>query len=153
MKQDQRLFVKVFFQEWLKTQPQFTSLETTIISYLMERMDIGNEVKFGPKQMQEVADMIQTSKKSIQTTFYRLLKRQPSVVIRTDEYEYMICPEYAIKHKDFDSIELLYKAHEDKDGNAVMEQRLIIRNKGKEVDSTSKVNVYPVYKPDLSKFI
>jgi hypothetical protein len=153
MKQDQRLFVKVFFQEWLKTQPQFTSLETTIISYLMERMDIGNEVKFGPKQMQEVADMIQTSKKSIQTTFYRLLKRQPTVVIRTDEYEYMICPEYAIKHKDFDSIELLYKAHEDKDGNAVMEQRLIIRNKGKEVDSTSKVNVYPVYKPDLSKFI
>jgi len=96
MKQDQRLFVKVFFQEWLKTQPQFTSLETTIISYLMERMDIGNEVKFGPKQMQEVADLIQTSKKSIQTTFYRLLKRQPSVVIRTDEYEYMICPEYAI---------------------------------------------------------
>jgi len=151
MKQDQRLFVKVFFQEWLKTQPQFTSLETTIISYLMERMDIG-KVKFGPKQMQEVADMIQTSKKSIQTTFYRLLKRQPTVVIRTDEYEYMICPEYAIKHKDFDSIELLYKAHEDKDGNAVMEQRLIIRNKGKEIDSTTKL-VYPPYKPDLSKFI
>ena len=152
MKQDQKLFVKVFFQEWLKTQPQFTSLETTIISYLMERMDIGNEVKFGPKQMQEVADLIQTSKKSIQTTFYRLLKRQPSVVIRTDEYEYMICPEYAIKHKDFDSIELLYKAHEDNDGNAVMEQRLTIRNRGKEVDSTTKL-VYPPYKPDLSKFI
>ena len=153
MKQDQKLFVKVFFQEWLKTQPQFTSLEVTILTFLMDRMDIGNEVRFTPKRMQELADQIQTTKKSIQTTFYRLLKRQPTVIIRTDEYEYMLCPEYAIKHKDFDSIELLFKAHADNDGNAVMEQRLTIRNKGKEVDSQSKVNMYPAYKPDLSKFI
>lgn len=153
MKENQRLFVKVFFKEWLKTQPQITGLESMILYFLMERMDIGNEVKFGPKQMQELADQIGSPKKSIQTTFYNLLKRQPKVIVRTDEYEYMICPEFGIKNQDFDSIELLFKAHEDGNGNVIMQQRLAIRKKGREVKKKEKIDVYNTYVPDPSKFI
>lgn len=99
-KQAPETFVKTFFKEWLLVKPGLTGLETFILMHLMENMDICNEIKFTPKKVQVLADILGTTKKSIQTTFYKLLKRKTNIVIKTDEYEYMINPTFGVKHKN-----------------------------------------------------
>lgn len=105
------VFVKAYLREWLAVKPGLTALENLILMYLMDGMDICNEIKFTPKKVQALADLIHTTKKSVQTTFYRLLKRKERVVIKTDAYEYMVNPNFGVKHKTPSYIDNLFNLH------------------------------------------
>lgn len=150
-KQPQRIFVKAFYEHWLSMQPGLTLLEDQILKYLCARMDISNEVVFGSEEMEELAKMIGSTKRSIQSTFSKLLKRQPALATKVKYYTYMVCPDLGIKHQDFDKIQFLFEAYINKDGVQAMERRISIFSKGKEkVLRTTKEDLYFA---DKSKFI
>jgi hypothetical protein len=105
------IFIKAFLKEWLAVKPGLTGLENLILMCLMDGMDMCNEIKFTPKKVQALADLIKTTKKSVQTTFYKLMKRKERIVIKTDEYEYMVNPNFGVKHKTPSYIDSLFKLH------------------------------------------
>lgn len=150
-KQPQRIFVKAFYEHWLSMQPGLTLLEDQILKYLCARMDISNEVVFGSEEMEELAKMIGSTKRSIQSTFSKLLKRQPALVAKVKYYTYMVCPDLGIKHQDFDKIQFLFEAYINKEGHQAMEIRTSIFSKGKE--KTLKKEVYDYTPIDNSRFI
>lgn len=149
-KQPQRIFVKAFYDYWLSMQPGLTLLEDQILKYLSANMDISNEVVFGSEEMEDLANKIGSTKRSIQSTFSKLLKRQPTLVAKVKYYTYMVCPDLGIKYKDFDKIQFLFEAYINKEGQQAIEIRTSIFSKGKE--STLKKEVVDLT-PYKSNFI
>ena len=130
-KEPQKYFVKTFFKTWLSLQPELTNLETKILMWLTDNMDIANEVIFGRDEMEQLATELKSTRRSIDSTFRALLKRNPSLIIKVKYYCYMICPNLAIKNKSFDKIQYLFEAYEREDGAAVVKYRTSIITKGK----------------------
>ena len=130
-KEPQKHFVKTFFKTWLSLQPELTNLETKILMWLTDNMDIANEVIFGKDEMEQLAKELNSTKRSIDSTFKGLLKRQPTLVVKVKYYCYMICPTLGIKNKTFDKIQYLFEAYEREDGAAIVKYRTSIMTKGK----------------------
>lgn len=149
-KEPQKYFVKAFFKTWLSLQPELTNLETKILMWLTDNMDIANEVIFGRDEMEQVAKELNSTRRSIDSTFKGLLKRNPLLIVKVKYYCYMICPTLGIKNKEFDKIQFLFEAYEKEDGAAVLKYRTSIISKGKtEVISEKIEEAYW----DKSKFI
>lgn len=150
-KEPQKFFVKTFFKTWIDQQPGLTLLETQILMYLCDNMDISNEVTFGSDEMDELAKSIGSTKRSIQSTFSKLLKRSPTLVTKIKYFNYMICPDLGIKNQEFDKIQLIFEAYERNDKSQAIEIKTSIFSKGKE--KVLKKVKEELYTPDPSKFL
>jgi hypothetical protein len=138
-KDPQRFFVKAFFKAWFAIQPEITNLETKILMWLTDNMDIANEVIFGKDEMEQLAKELKSTRRSIDSTFKGLLKRNPLLIVKVKYYCYMICPTIGIKNKDFNKIQFLFEAYEREDGAAILKYRTSIMSKGKTEVITEKV--------------
>jgi len=149
-KPKQKLFVKAFFSLWVDMH-DLSSLEHTILMYLMDNMDIANEVIFGKVEMEELAKRINSSRRSIDVTFKKLLKRSPTLILHTRYYSYIVCPDLGIKNKDFDKIQYLFEAYQNEDGEAIMKCKASIMSKGNV--EILRESIKPIQDMDMSKFI
>ena len=149
-KDPQKYFVKMFCKTWLSMQPKLTALEWAILTWLIDNMDIANEVIFGRDEMEQVAKELNSTRRSIDSTFKSLLKRNPLLLVKVKYYCYMVCPTIGIKNKEFDKIQFLFEAYEREDGAAILKYRTSIMSKGKTEVISEKVEE-PYW--DKSKFI